>query len=239
MSISMRILFLVDYIKKIRRDVIGRGWTGLNGLDQRLILQIDPKNSGYFIELGANDGVSQSNTYKLQRSFGWSGLLIEPSPIKYTECVKNRSFGKTPDIKCAACVPFDFEGEFVEIEECNLMSVAKGLDLSNQAAISHADLGQKFLVDPRLRIQYGAVAHTLTSLLDEVKAPHKIDLLSLDVEGNELAVLKGLDFNRYKLKWILVEVRTPEIEAYLKDFGYHKHAVLTLNESYEDVLFAL
>ena len=90
-----------------------------------------------------------------------------------------------------------------------------------------------------MRIQYGAVAHTLTSLLDEVKAPHNIDLLSLDVEGNELAVLKGLDFNRYKLKWILVEVRTPEIEAYLKDFGYHKHAVLTPNESYEDVLFAL
>ena len=235
----MRILFLVEYIKKIRRDVIGRGWTGLNGLDQRLILQIDPNNSGYFIELGANDGVSYSNTYKLQRSFGWSGLLIEPSPIKYAECVRNRSFGNIPDIKCAACVPFDFEGEFVEIEECNLMSVAKGLDLSNQAAISHADLGQKFLVDPRLRIQYGAVAHTLTSLLDEVKAPHKIDLLSLDVEGNELAVLKGLDFNRYKLKWILVEVRTPEIEAYLKDFGYHKHAVLAQNESYEDVLFAL
>ena len=235
----MRILFLVNYIKKIRRDVIGHGWTGLNGLDQRLILQIDPNNSGYFIELGANDGVSYSNTYKLQRSFGWSGLLIEPSPIKYAECVRNRSFGNIPDIKCAACVPFDFEGEFVEIEECNLMSVAKGLDLSNQAAISHADLGQKFLVDPRLRIQYGAVAHTLTSLLDEVKAPHKIDLLSLDVEGNELAVLKGLDFNRYKLKWILVEVRTPEIEAYLKDFGYHKHAVLSQSKSYEDVLFAL
>ena len=232
---------LIHYIGKFfpafARDILRRGYTGLNGLDLKLITQITPQKAGYFVELGANDGIRQSNTYKLQKSFGWSGLLVEPSPLKFAECVKNRSFGNTPVTKCAACVPFDFEGTFVEMEESDLMSVAKGLNVSNQDAVSQADIGERFLADSRLRIQYGAIARTLTSLLDEAKAPNYIDLLSLDVEGNELAVLQGLDFNRYKPKWILAEVRTPEIEAYLNNFGYRKYCLLTENESYADVLF--
>ena len=220
-------------------DLIKRGYSGLNGLDKKLIEVIKPLSvkHGYFIELGANDGLNQSNTYKLQKDFGWSGLLIEPSPIQFAKCVKSRTFANIPAIKCAACVPFGYVDKFVEIEEANLMSVAKGLNVSNYDAISHADIGKQFLADSRLRYQYGAIARTLTSLLDEVKAPDSIDLLSLDVEGNELAVLQGLDFNRYKPKWILVEVRSPEIEAYLNNFSYRKHSLLTENESYADVLF--
>lgn len=220
-------------------NLIKGGYSGLNGLDRKLIEAIKPlpAKPGYFIELGANDGLNQSNTYKLQKDFGWSGLLIEPSPIQFVKCVKNRSFSNIPDIKCAACVPFSYVDKFVEMEEANLMSVAKGLNVSNQEATSHADIGKQFLADSRLRFQYGAIARTLTSLLEEAKAPYCIDLLSLDVEGNELAVLQGLDFNRYKPKWILAEVRTTEIEAYLNNFGYRKYCLLTENESYADVLF--
>lgn len=220
-------------------DLIQRGHSGLNGLDKKLIEAIKPLliKHGYFIELGANDGLNQSNTYKLQKDFGWSGLLIEPSPIQFAKCVRNRSFANIPAIKCAACVPFGYVDKFVEIEEANLMSVAKGLNVSNEDATSHADIGKQFLADSRLRYQYGAIARTLTSLLDEVKAPNFIDLLSLDVEGNELAVLQGLDFNSYKPKWILAEVRSPEIEAYLNNFSYRMHSLLAENESYADVLF--
>ncbi|WP_341882971.1 FkbM family methyltransferase [Synechococcus sp. UW140] len=220
-------------------NLIKRGYSGLNGLDKKLIEMINPLPDmhGYFIELGANDGLNQSNTYKLQKDFGWSGLLIEPSSLQFAKCVKNRSFGNIPAIKCAACVPFGYVDKFVEMEEANLMSVAKGLNVSDHDAISHADIGKQFLADSRLRFQYGAIARTLTSLLDEAKAPNCIDLLSLDVEGNELAVLQGLDFYRYKPKWILVEVRTLEIEAYLNNFGYRKYCLLAENESYSDVLF--
>ena len=223
----------------LSRELLHQGSTGLNELDLRLIEAIAPKPSGYFVELGANDGVRQSNTYKLQRNYGWTGLLIEPSPRRFVECVANRAFGNRPEVRCAACVPFDFHDRFVEIEDSDLMSVAKGLAVSDQQAVEHADLGLRFLADSSLRHSYGALAKTLTSLLDEVKAPLAFDLLSLDVEGNELAVLQGVDLQRYKPRWILVETRGAEVVEYLSKSGYQVHSKLSDYETYSDLLFVL
>jgi len=242
MSISMRDFIppiAVPLLRGLKRKIIHSGSTGLNGLDLKLIRYIKPRRGGYFVELGANDGISQSNTFKLQRAFDWTGLLIEPSPIRFKECISNRSFGDAPHICCNACVPFDYSDRFVEIEDSDLMSVAKGLDVSDSDAASHADAGARFLQDTRMRMTYGAVARTLTSLLDEVSAPSDFDLLSLDVEGNELAVLKGLDFQRYRPKWILVEIRDRrEVFDYLEHMGYRHIEDLSSNLSYSDCLFA-
>jgi len=221
---------------RLSKELFRQGSTGLDYLDLRLIEAIAPKKNGYFVELGAYDGVQQSNTYKLQRKFGWTGLLIEPSPRRFIECVENRSFGNRPEMRCAACVPFDFQHGFVEIEDADLMSVAKGLSVSDQQAIDHADRGRPFLADSALRHSYRAVARTLTSLLDEVVAPLAFDLLSLDVEGNELAILRGLDLQRYKPKWILVEARGLEIAEFLSMFGYRLHSTLLDYGEYSDQL---
>ncbi len=220
------------------REVLHKGSTGLNELDLKLIKAINPKANGYFVELGANDGIRQSNTFKLQKHFGWTGLLIEPSPKRFTECVANRAFGNRPNVRCAACVPFNFQDRFVEIIDADLMSVAKGLTITDQQALEHADRGLCFLGDTTLCHTYGALARTLTSLLDEVKAPMAFDLLSLDVEGNELAVLQGLDFQRYKPKWILVETRDLEIVEYLAESGYQVHSTLSSNDAYSDILLS-
>lgn len=240
-TLSAQVLppILLQWLRYIKRQWLRRGSTGLDGLDLRLIEVIEPRHGGYFVELGANDGLSQSNTWKLQRAFGWTGLLIEPSPIRYRECVMNRSFARVPHVRCAACVPFGFVQRFVEIEDADLMSVAKGLDVDDRAARFHADCGMQFLDDPRFRYVYGAPARTLTSLLDEVQAPLDFDLLSLDVEGNELSVLKGLDFKRYRPRWILVEARGVQIGHYLEQLGYEQQATLSQNDSYADVLFRL
>ncbi|MCR9057134.1 MAG: FkbM family methyltransferase [Rhodobacteraceae bacterium] len=54
----------------------------------RKVLKYISHDGGYFIELGANDGVSQSNTMLLEEKYGWRGLLIEAIPHKYFECRK-------------------------------------------------------------------------------------------------------------------------------------------------------
>src|SRR5689334_8899924 len=56
-----------------------RPYTGFHGLDRRLLENI-PNSPGFFVEAGANDGISQANTYYLERHLGWTGILIEPSP---------------------------------------------------------------------------------------------------------------------------------------------------------------
>lgn len=215
-----------------------RGYTGLNRLDLKLLQQIKPLRDGFFVELGANDGITQSNTFKLQRDYAWSGLLIEPSPVKYIQCLSNRRFGVVPYFRCCACVPFAYPHRFVEIEDVGLMSVAKGLDVTDSDADLHADRGSRFLSDPSSRYVFGSVARTLTSILDEVGAPKRFDLLSLDVEGNELSVLQGLDFTTYTPKWILVETRAgSSIHEYLTSKNYRLFSCLSDYPNYSDSLY--
>jgi hypothetical protein len=76
----------------------------LNGLDDRLEAFI-PRGVGYYVELGANDGIAQSNTYWLEAERGWSGLLIEPALNRYLELRANRSTRNS--FVCTAYVPFD------------------------------------------------------------------------------------------------------------------------------------
>ena len=228
---------LVRLKAHISRRLFKNGSTGLNELDLKLIEKISPKKKGYFVELGANDGVRQSNTFKLQEEFGWTGLLIEPSPRRFVECVENRAFGNRPDVRCAACVPFGFHDKFIEIEDSDLMSIAKGLAVSDEQVIEHANSGSRFLADASMRHSYGALACTLTDLLDEVKAPFNFDLLSLDVEGNELSVLQGLDLNKYKPKWMLVETRGTTVHDFLSSSSYEETSKLSDGTSYSDVLF--
>ncbi|MCL4237598.1 MAG: hypothetical protein KJ047_05045 [Anaerolineae bacterium] len=54
-------------------------WLALNALDRKLLPYLSYQ-AGFFVELGANDGLSQSNTYYYERWQGWRGILIEPVP---------------------------------------------------------------------------------------------------------------------------------------------------------------
>ena len=153
---------------------------------------------------------------------------------------RNRSFIPKASIFCAACVDFEYKYEFVAIEDSDLMSIAKGLDIDEDSAKKHADSGKKFLENQDHRITYGASAKTLTNLLMKCNAPEIIEFLSIDVEGNELSVLKGLDFNLYKPLWLLIEVHNSkqiEIYNFLKIKKYKEEVILTENDLYKEVLF--
>ena len=229
--------FFLNIIKKLNLYFLNGGSTGYNYLDLKLIQKIKPQKNGFFVELGANNGVFQSNTYKLQKEFNWTGILIEPNQKRFIECIKNRSFKKKPKVFCNACVPFEYKDKFVEIEYADLMSVAKNLNVGRKEIEIHTNKGTKFLESSECRHSFGAIAKTLTDILNESLAPTNFDLLSLDVEGNELAVLKGLDFNKYNPKWILVETRNNKVKEYLEKRNYNQKYVLSKYENYSDVLF--
>ena len=77
----------------------------------------------------------------------------------------------------------------------------------------------------------------MTSLFDEVNAPSAFDLLILGVEGNELAVLRGLDFHKYQPKWMLIETRVKEISDYVSDHCYEAVSNLSEHDGYSDILY--
>jgi FkbM family methyltransferase len=182
----------------------------LNGIDEKLKAYIN-FDSGFFIEAGANDGICQSNTYHLERFRNWTGLLVEAVPEKARACRLNRPGSRTVQSALVA----DDAIRHVDIRAANLMAYVAGSFDDPDAEATHlryAKTVQLMEQVPTIQVP----ARTLSSILDEIRAP-MIDFFSLDVEGYEQEVLKGLDLSRHRPAWILVE--TKRIDAILKLFG--------------------
>lgn len=202
-------------------------------LPQKLLEAIDTSAS-YYVEIGANDGVSQSNTVALELSYGWKGLLIEPINSTFEKLKKNRSKRRNYLLR-SACVSSSFPGSTVELIYANLMTTAVGLDSDVADPYAHAASGGRFLSpNDSLRIE-SVPAITMTRALEMAGAPNKIGLLSLDVEGAELEVLKGIDFQKYQFGWMLIECRNlKRVSTFLENHGYALQGKL----SHHDYLFS-
>lgn len=173
----------------------------LNDLDSKLDAIID-LDGGYFVEAGGNDGFTQSNTYWLERFRGWRGLLVEPMPELAAQARLERPSSTVIEV---ALVSSDYAEPTVRMVFGDLMtSVAGSMDgeESDWAAIG-LSAGWH---DPSQR---DVPARTLTQVLDEVGAP-EVDLLSLDVEGYEEDVLRGLDLDRHAPRYLLIEMHDPD-----------------------------
>ena len=193
---------LWSYLKNIKDKIIK--YKALDKLDKKIESYID-YNNGYFVELGANDGRTFSNTFYFEKFRGWKGVLIEPIPHKYLECRKNRS--KKTKVFCNACVSFDYNDKFVEIIYSNLMSRSNRVEIDINDLDEHTRCGKKFLEEDEENFNFSAIAEPLNNILLKANAPKKIDLLSLDVEGAEIEVLKGINHKEYRFKYICIESR--------------------------------
>jgi FkbM family methyltransferase len=169
------------------------------------------KEGGFFIELGANDGLRQSNTAFFELSRGWKGILIEPSVNKYEECIKNRPGSIVLNY---ACVSNDYVHDFVEGDfNGQLMSSVNATRIVLEECKS-----------PIVKVN----ATTLEKVLDGHLSQGKIiDFLSLDAEGYELNILKGLNLSKYTPKYMLIEIYSWDLDAitsFLGEHGYMLHS---------------
>ena len=154
---------------------------------------------GFFVEAGALDGFIASNTYYLERIKGWRGILIEPIPEYFRECVRQRPGARV--IQCAL-VASDCAAKAVTMTFAESMSCIRGATEKGESlAVGEAGMARSHSVD--------VPARTLSSVLVEYNV-QTIDFLSLDVEGYELEVIRGLDFTLHKPVFILVECLSAE-----------------------------
>ena len=170
----------------------------INNLDHKLAVHI-PYRNGVFIEAGANDGLSQSNTYWFERFRGWRGILIEPIPAMAAACLRNRpratvvnsalvATDQTKSVRMKAARLMAFVSESFAQPEDEKRHLQTAIEVQKLESVSEIEVP----------------ARTLSSILSEQGAT-RIDLLSLDVEGYEIEVLKGLDVARHRPNFILVE----------------------------------
>lgn len=176
--------------------------------------------------------MEQSNSLYFELKRNWRGILIEPSPHNFISCREQRS--NQNHIFYNACVGFDYKDKYVDMKYANLMSISENLNLDLNDKKMHIESGKNHLKETEVVFSFGAIAATLNSLLERAKAPNVIDFISLDVEGAELEVLKGINFEDYSFKFMLIEIRNLKpIKDFLIGHGY----VLEKKLSEHDYLF--
>ena len=193
------------FFKKFRK------FNALNQLDKKMLEFINYEN-GYFIECGANDGVDQSNTWYFEKNLNWSGILIEPLNKQFQELKKNRSK----------------KNKFYNLALSSSEAV-RSLIIQDNGLVS-----KTFIHNKKIKHNSNTVnSTTLTKILDEVSAPNLVDFFSLDVEGFEDHVIKGINFDKYNFKFFLIETKNEEVINFL----INKNYVLIKKLSYQDLLF--
>jgi FkbM family methyltransferase len=169
------------------------------------IFQLLNFNDGFYIECGANDGVKQSNTLRLENEKNWNGILIEPSINAFEACKLNR--GNLNIFE--NCLLSSFENENKEIDgdfDGSLMSSINGERLTRNS-------------------NYKVLSKTLTTILKSNNI-NKVDFFSLDVEGHEYEVLNGLDFDYCSPTWIVIEIYTKDLEKIMDFMGEKNYKLI-------------
>jgi len=179
--------------------------------DLRVVDFYKKKTHGFFIEIGASDGINFSNTCFLERYYEWKGICVEPIPEIYSKLVKNR-----PNSKCFNLAVYNKSDITVPFSISNDWSLLSGIT-------ENIDYHSKLVNKNKTTIDVTTIS--LTDLLDRAEAPTFIEYLSLDTEGSEYEILKDFDFKKYTIGLIdvehnWVEPRRTQIRELLVSNGY-------------------
>lgn len=149
-----------------------------------VIIHSQFKKGGFFVEFGAYDGVELSNTYLLEKDFGWNGILSEPSSM-------SRFIPDHRSCQIHDYAVYNKSNLFLEfIEDKGLSTLVK-----HQNDDGRQRSGNRKYVE----------TITLMDLLRISDSPKTIDYLSIDTEGSELEILIDFDFSVYDVRIITVE----------------------------------
>ena len=172
-----------------------------NGEDILLWDVFKDQKTGFYIDVGAFDGIYLSNSYIFEQN-GWDGICVEASPVYFTFCENNR-----PKSICVneACTCPEKRGTVTYLHEP--LGVLSGIE-----AYRTTDIRERYA---RRNITFTGFTEYIvkSSTLDDLLAQHlpnpasSIDFLSIDVEGTEVDVLLGLSRNP---RVIIVESHSPQ-----------------------------
>jgi len=155
------------------------------------------KTGGVFVESGAHDGESMSNSLLLETEFGWRGLLVEPSQQLFPQ-IRGRGRRAWALQACLSHTPHPFQTQLRDQLKYGLSTVEDGFvsqHLSSYAKNFH----------PRQQLpRYPVECYPLFTILRAWNQT-SVDLLSLDIEGMEMGVMANLPWHLVDIKMVLVE----------------------------------
>jgi FkbM family methyltransferase len=179
--------------------------------DLLVLFLLDGKRDGYFVEFGATDGITLSNTFLLESEYSWRGIVAEPARCWHHALRRNRTCSL--DHRCV----WSNSGELLQFNE------TQEAEFSTIDALSKSD----FFAERRKEgNRYTVETVSLRDLLRTHDAPKNIDYLSIDTEGSEFAILESFLPSHYDVHIITVEHNHTDqrsrIHGLLNSHGYSR-----------------
>jgi len=152
---------------------------------------------GFFLDIGAHDGVSLSNSWFFEKHRGWNGICVEPNPSVYGQLTKNRSCQTVN-----GCITQ--QAGFVRFAKVTgsaemLSGIAADYDQRHRERIQRevkADAGE---------VEYLSIRAFSVNELLERSGVRTVDYCSIDTEGGELKILQSINFGRFYFRVLSVE----------------------------------
>jgi hypothetical protein len=172
------------------------------------------KKNGYFLDIGSSHPIKFSNTYLLEKSYGWNGLCVDP--IDHSELYKKE---RSCNFECAAIYT---NSGYVEFMEQN--NPVDGYSMLS--SIKHPDVHPTFHNPADTKL---VKCLSFKDLFNKYNIPNKIDYMSLDTEGSEFLILNTFPFSSYSVSIITFEhipdvrkdiIKTKKIKDLLSSNGY-------------------
>mgnify|MGYP005812629333 CR=1 FL=1 len=205
-------------------------WYGQKNTDKLIALYYEKGYVGNCIEVGVADGKKGSNTLHFEE-LGWDTLCIDPIPAHVEAAKKIRK-----NVLMCACGEESLKGEdfyVFDIGDRSILSSLSGLKPDPKLLVSHGHLINKCHT-------IGVSVERLDDLIKEHHKHDHIDFISIDTEGTEVDVLKGLDLTEtnYTIGLLVVENNHNEleIEEYLREFNWVKRDRYFVNDFYVKVV---
>ena len=188
-------------------------------IDKSLIDIINKRN-GFYLEVGAYNGISESVSLRFEKELKWSGLLIEPNPLHFKYLKKNRSNNICLNF---ICLSKEYLKKKLYIKNLNLMSHI--VDDKNKIYFKDYPIERINLLAKQANLgnfkSYECKIEMLENIFEKFNI-NIIDLAIIDVEGSELELLKGINFEKIKINYFCIET-----------YNFEKLNQFMINKNYE------
>ena len=174
-------------------------------------------SAGYFIDIGAADGIRYSNTFNLIEA-GWSGILVEPCKHFLSTLHKNNSDNPNVHVFAGGISNFDGTTKFYVWKEGGDSQISTIIEQQYEE-IKNDEWWKK---EGQFTDEYDVDILKPTTFLNKFKVPKQIEFVDIDAEGSEMDILESWPWNDYNVQLFCIEFSMGKdfIINYMKQKNY-------------------
>eukprot|EP00669_Euglena_mutabilis_P010604 TRINITY_DN5335_c0_g1_i1.p1 TRINITY_DN5335_c0_g1~~TRINITY_DN5335_c0_g1_i1.p1 ORF type:complete len:273 (-),score=50.91 TRINITY_DN5335_c0_g1_i1:108-905(-) len=213
-ALTMMLSASAERPKECTLKTMGQGQGGEDTVLHRMFFS--NLTEGTFVEIGALDGITFSNTFYLERCQSWRGILIEASQVNFVKLLRNQNERPRSLLKYSAVCPSS--KSFVKFSND---TGSLGASNSNRGG-AQSDMPRGFMAWSG-NDQISVPCQPMKALLRPLK---HVDFWSLDVEGAELMALRTTDWTEITIDIIMIELdkhnpnKNRQVRYLMKSLGY-------------------